>query len=108
MGQIAGSIRPMKNTSSSISGNTVTKIRHSFFDLFAFAHATGWFIKTLVVRDPKIIFFQSVAFELIEYSLRDTLNNFKECWWDHLIVDVLGCNLIGILLGLYAIKQFKL
>lgn len=55
----------------------LANIRYAFFDLFAFAHAAGWLIKTLVVRDPKIIFFQSVAFELIEYSLRDVLNNFK-------------------------------
>ena len=43
---------------------------------------------------------------MIEYSLRNTLNNFKECWWDHLIIDILGCNLIGIILGIYVIDKF--
>lgn len=37
-------------------------IRFAFFDMFAFAHAAGWFIKTLVVRDVKLIIFESVAF----------------------------------------------
>lgn len=36
------------------------------------------------------------------------MNNFKECWWDHVIVDVCGCNLAGILLGFYVIDKFKL
>ena len=36
------------------------------------------------------------------------LNNFKECWWDHLIVDTLGCNLLGIVVGFYIIDLFKL
>lgn len=76
--------------------------------MFAFAHAAGWFIKTLVVRDFKMVLFHSIVFELIEYSLRNVLNNFKECWWDHIIVDVLGCNLLGIILGFYVIDKFKL
>jgi hypothetical protein len=45
--------------------------------LFAVAHAAGWFFKTLVCRDLKLVLFSSVAFELVEYALRDTLNNFK-------------------------------
>lgn len=32
-------------------------VRFAFFDIFAFAHAAGWFIKTLVVRDVKIVLF---------------------------------------------------
>jgi phosphatidylserine synthase 2 len=44
----------------------------------------------------------------VEYSLRDVLNNFKECWWDHVIVDFLVCNMLGIVLGLYVIEKFKL
>lgn len=83
-------------------------MRFAFFDIFAFAHAAGWFIKTLVVRDPKIIIFESLAFELVEYSLRDVLNNFKECWWDHVIVDFFVCNMVGIILGFYVIDKFKL
>lgn len=49
-----------------------------------------------------------MIFELIEYSLRNVLNNFKECWWDHVLVDVFGCNLLGIILGFLVIDKFKL
>ena len=45
---------------------------------------------------------------MLEFSLRNVLNNFKECWWDHLVVDILGCNLLGIIVGFYVIDYFKL
>jgi hypothetical protein len=81
---------------------------HSCFDLFALAHFLGWFVKTLICRDVKLIMFESILFEVVEYSLRDVLNNFKECWWDHLIVDFLGCNMLGIIAGFYVIDRFGL
>jgi hypothetical protein len=38
---------------------------------------------------------QSILFELIEFTFDNWLPNFAECWWDHLLLDVLGCNLLG-------------
>ena len=55
-----------------------------------------------------MVIFASVTFEVIEYSLRNVLNNFKECWWDHIVVDIFGCNLLGIILGFYIIDKLKL
>jgi phosphatidylserine synthase 2 len=43
--------------------------------------------------------FASITFEAVEYSLRNVLNNFKECWWDHLILDFSVFNFIGIICG---------
>ena len=39
------------------------------------------------------------------------LPNFLECWWDHLLLDLLGANLLGMLAGwaviiIYDIKRF--
>lgn len=31
--------------------------------------------------------------------------NFHECWWDHLLLDLFGCNLLGIILGHWFIKK---
>ena len=81
---------------------------HSCFDLFALAHFLGWFFKTLICRDVKLLLFSSVLFEMIEYSLRNTLNNFKECWWDQIVIDIFGCNLLGIIVGFYVIDRFQL
>ena len=50
----------------------------------------------------------SIAFEVYEISLRHWLPNFYECWWDHLLLDVFGCNLVGIFLGDYIIRKLNL
>jgi hypothetical protein len=33
--------------------------------------------------------------------------NFAECWWDHVILDVLLCNALGIFLGHVFIYYFQ-
>eukprot|EP00921_Rhytidocystis_pertsovi_P015991 GHVQ01025290.1.p1 GENE.GHVQ01025290.1~~GHVQ01025290.1.p1 ORF type:complete len:356 (-),score=30.11 GHVQ01025290.1:522-1589(-) len=48
----------------------------------------------------------------MEISLRHILPNFWECWWDHVLLDVLGCNLLGIMAGLrlcgaFGMKEYK-
>lgn len=52
-------------------------------DIFVVAHAVGWFGKALILRDYWFCWIISIAFELCEYSLEHQLNNFAECWWDH-------------------------
>ncbi len=32
----------------------------------------------------------SVAFEMLECSLQFIIPEFKECWWDSLLIDLLG------------------
>jgi hypothetical protein len=85
-----------------------SNLYHSFFDFFAVAHFLGWFFKALICRDIKLLMFTSITFEMIEYSLRNVLNNFKECWWDHVLLDIMGCNLMGIIVGFYVIDRFKM
>lgn len=52
-------------------------------DIFVLAHALGWYGKALITRDYWLCWVLSIAFELCEYSLEHQLNNFAECWWDH-------------------------
>jgi hypothetical protein len=40
-------------------------VYNAFFDIFALAHFAGWFSKTLVCRDLKLILFASASFEII-------------------------------------------
>jgi phosphatidylserine synthase 2 len=49
----------------------------------------------------------SVTFEFLEYSLEHQLANFSECWWDHWIMDVLVCNLSGIVIGNIFLKTLE-
>ncbi|KAF7314787.1 Phosphatidylserine synthase 2 [Mycena kentingensis (nom. inval.)] len=69
-------------------------------DVFCLAHAIGWFGKAMILRDYWFCWILSVMFELAEYSFQHQLANFKECWWDHWILDVLLCNWLGTYLGM--------
>jgi phosphatidylserine synthase 2 len=77
-------------------------------DIFVLAHVIGWFVKTLICRDLKLVLFQSVVFELLEVMFRHLLPNFYECWWDHVVLDIFGMNLLGIALGWWVIKKYNL
>lgn len=58
----------------------------------------------MIIRDTKLAWIVSFSFEMIEISLRHWLPNFYECWWDHLFLDLFGCNMFGIILGAITIK----
>jgi phosphatidylserine synthase 2 len=83
-------------------------VSEKLFDFFTFAHATGWFVKTLILRDPWICWIISIMFEVMEYSLMFQLPNFEECWWDHWLLDVLICNAAGIYFGMRACHYFHM
>ncbi len=74
-------------------------------DVFVLAHSLGWFVKALIVRDLGVSWVCSVLFELVELAFAHLLPNFRECWWDSIIFDVFGCNLIGIHLADYALSK---
>lgn len=74
-------------------------------DIFVIAHSLGWFVKALIVRDLGVSWVCSVLFELIELAFAHLLPNFRECWWDSIILDVFGCNLIGIHLADYVLSK---
>ena len=47
-----------------------------------------------------------MLFEMMELTFRHWLPNFYECWWDHLLLDLFGCNLIGIVIGACLVRKF--
>lgn len=78
------------------------------FDTYMAAHLIGWWIKMMIVRDVKLCWFLSILFEFMEISLRHQLPNFYECWWDHVILDILLCNGGGIYLGYLTCRFFEM
>jgi phosphatidylserine synthase 2 len=74
-------------------------------DVFVLAHSIGWFIKSMILRDLHVAWICSILFEVIEISFSHLLPNFSECWWDSVIMDVFGCNLIGIHLGYWMVGE---
>ncbi|CAC9699270.1 phosphatidylserine synthase, putative [Plasmodium sp. DRC-Itaito] len=77
-------------------------------DWFVFAHLWGWFAKGIIVRNFFLLNLNSVIFELIELRFQHILPNFYECWWDHIFLDVLICNFIGITSSMLFMKHFNM
>jgi len=77
-------------------------------DEFVLAHLLGWWAKTIIFRDMYITWLLSIVFELLELSLAHILPNFHECWWDHIIVDIFVCNLLGMLTGFLTIRLLRM
>ena len=71
-------------------------LRDVFGDIFIVAHFLGWIWKAFIFRDWRILWFLSVWFEDLEVSVQHILPNFQECWWDKMIADVFGCNMLGM------------
>lgn len=77
-------------------------------DIYIVAHLAGWFIKYLAIRNIWFATFLSLLFELLELTFSHWLPNFNECWWDQLILDFLGMNLLGIYFGYYICQYFEM
>lgn len=88
------------------SESNFSNIKEAVFDVHFVAHLGGWWFKMLIIRDTYCAWIISLTFELIEISFRHMLSNFWECWWDHLLLDLFGCNMLGIILGGYTLKAF--
>ncbi len=79
-------------------------VEEILYDPFFLCHFLGYVPFTFLFRDYTTLWIKSVVFELVEISLQHHMGNFKECWWDHYIVDVLVCNAAGIFLGMKLIQ----
>lgn len=76
----------------------------TLWDEFVLAHLLGWFFKALLLRDRRLLWPLSLAFEAVEASLAHALPNFNECWWDAWLLDAAACNWIGMEAGLAAAR----
>jgi len=84
----------------------MANISDAVFDVHFVAHFLGWWGKMLIMRDWWVAWACSIGFEICEISFRHWLPNFWECWWDHLFLDLFGCNMIGIFLGAWTLQYF--
>ncbi|CAI5702550.1 unnamed protein product [Peronospora effusa] len=67
--------------------------------IWFFAHVTGWWGKMCMFRDWRFCWVLSIAFEILELALQFVIPDFQECWWDSLLLDMLGANMLGMCLG---------
>ena len=83
-------------------------LRATVMDEFMIAHLLGWYCKYLMIRDARMCIICSILFELYELSFEHMLPNFAECWWDHIILDGLVCNGLGIYFGWLTLKWLRI
>jgi len=77
-------------------------------DTFVIAHFIGWVVKAIMIRHAGILWLLSLMWEVTEIAFSHLLENFKECWWDSILLDVLICNGLGIHFGLYLCKKLEM
>jgi len=80
----------------------------SRMDVFVVAHFLGWTVKALMLRHAGLLWLLSITWEFTEIAFSHLLANFKECWWDSLILDVIICNGLGIHFGLFICKKLEM
>ncbi|XP_057308970.1 phosphatidylserine synthase-like isoform X2 [Hydractinia symbiolongicarpus] len=80
----------------------------SRLDIFVVAHFLGWAVKALMLRHAGLLWLLSIMWEFTEIAFSHLLENFKECWWDSIILDVVICNGLGIHFGLYLCKKLEM
>ena len=77
-------------------------------DIFLLSHTIGWFGFAMIMRDSTVCWTMSILFELLEITFQDVMTNFQECWWDHVILDTMGGNAVGIYLGMKAVRWMEI
>ncbi|CAM9177365.1 unnamed protein product [Pylaiella littoralis] len=83
---------------------TVKTVLSQLREVWFAAHLVGWWCKMCLFRDWGVCWVLSIGFELLELSMGWLVPQFHECWWDSLIIDLLGANLLGMTLGLYTLR----
>ncbi|XP_046865044.1 phosphatidylserine synthase 1-like [Xenia sp. Carnegie-2017] len=77
-------------------------------DVFILSHFLGWAGKSLIIRHTILCWAVSITWEVTEIFFAHLLPNFKECWWDAILLDIIVCNGLGICVGLYLCKKLEM
>lgn len=82
-------------------------LKRQVTSLWFIAHIIGWWAKMCVIRDFSLCLAYSVMFECMELTFQNLIPEFQECWWDSVILDVLGANMLGLYLGWVTIRYLN-
>lgn len=83
-------------------------VKSTVLDAFVPMHFFGWFIGALMIRNRGLCWLISVLFEVYELTFQHWLPNFRECWWDHVFLDILLMNALGIELGMFVSRHLEM
>lgn len=68
-------------------------------DMYVIQHAVANFAATLFMGNPVLVFVANLIDEFTEQLFAPEFPNLTECWWDTVVLDLFGSNLIGCALG---------
>jgi len=74
-------------------------------DHYYLVHWIDYFVATFLLRDALICHFWHLFFEVLELSAQHRLPHFAECWWDHILTDILLSNIPATILGLWCMDK---
>ena len=77
------------------------------FDHYYLCHLIDWMFVALIFRDMVVVHAFQFLDELLELSFQHILPHFRECWWDHILVDILFSNTISIFLTMFVMKKMN-
>jgi len=86
----------------------ISGIKVALYDIHVVSHIFGWFLTTIALRDVAFSWVCGLVWEVVEGSFEQTIPELRECWWDKLFMDLLGCNNLGIFFGWLALRYLKL
>jgi phosphatidylserine synthase 2 len=81
---------------------------YSKLDHYYAVHLGDWFLSSFVLRDYYLLHIWSIMDEIIELSWQHILPHFGECWWDHIIIDIMLSNTPAIMFGMFVINRLGL
>lgn len=74
-------------------------------DHYYVVHWADWFLASFVLRDAWICHLWSVLDEFLELSWQHIMPHFRECWWDHILMDITLSNTPAIFLGIWCVRK---
>jgi hypothetical protein len=86
---------------------TWLNFRRQITEVWFLAHSIGWWGKMCMFRSWGMCAFMSFTFEICELAFQFMIPEFKECWWDSVIVDFWFANMLGMWAGSRTLRFLK-
>lgn len=74
-------------------------------DHYYIIHWVDFYLASFVLRDVPIVWLWSIMTEVMELTWQHIMPHFRECWWDHVIMDILLSNTPAIIFGVWTVRK---
>jgi hypothetical protein len=102
----ASPLPPTREGIKDCSWPTAGRMLEEFTEVYSFLHFVNWFVAGACMENAILAWVASLLDEIVEIMNGDLIPTYKECWFDHIGSDLLGCNLLGVLGGAWFSRRF--